>query len=396
MTNFQVENNKFCQKVLKNKWPKTELLSDIRLLKPNEIPEAKVWCGGFPCQDVSVARGSKGRKGLKGDNSGLFFPFLDLIFANKPKVILLENVTGLLSSHEGKDFQIILKSLSDLGYGIAWRILNSRFFGVPQSRARVFILAVHEQPEVALSTLYENKPGTVPKNLRKGFLDVSENVKSGAKVASVAYCLAATSGRHTGTDWSKTYVSYDAAVRRLTPVECEGIQGFPKNWTELKDGTHNFNGELDTYRYRSLGNAVSVPTVMWIAKRLKSVLSKPNSSHVAILLKSLKKWPDFESKSLREFSINPRLTNPNNRIKWQSGGLVYNSQVIDIKAPQAPSKIITDKLINSIQEEVPDKRYFISKNAAVGIIRRVNSEGRTIFPPMRSALEKMINTDEIF
>lgn len=388
---FQVENNEFCQHVLNKHWPNTKSFSDIRLLKPSDIPHATVWCGGFPCQDVSVARGAKGREGLKGKNSGLFFPFLDLIKENKPKVLLLENVTGLLSSHEGRDFQIILKSLSDLNYGIAWRVLNSRFFGVPQSRPRVFIVAVHKQPEIASRTLYENKPGSIPKDLRKGFMEVSESPITGAKIASVAYCLAATSGRHTGTDWSRTYVSYDSSVRRLTPIECEGIQGFPKYWTDLEKRSHKYNGELDTYRYHSLGNAVSVPTVKWIAKRIKNELSKSIESQEIFSPIQINCCPDFKSSSIREFMIKEDPSENLKKIKWQSGGVAFESQVFDVKAPQAPSKIISDKLINSIQDDLPDSKYFLSNNAAEGIIRRVDSQNRTLFPPMRAALEKMIN-----
>lgn len=94
-------------------------------------------CGGFPCQDVSVA----GRRaGLAGERSGLFFEFARIADALRPRWVLVENVPGLLSSHGGRDFGAVLGTLADIGYGVAWRILDSRFFGVPQRRRRVFIV----------------------------------------------------------------------------------------------------------------------------------------------------------------------------------------------------------------------------------------------------------------
>ncbi len=92
---------------------------------------------GFPCQDLSVAGQ---RAGLGGNRSGLFFECARIVDALRPRWILVENVPGLLSSQGGRDFGLVLGTLADLGYGVAWRILDSRFFGVPQRRRRVFIV----------------------------------------------------------------------------------------------------------------------------------------------------------------------------------------------------------------------------------------------------------------
>lgn len=94
-------------------------------------------CGGFPCQDLSVAGK---RRGLAGNRSGLFFEFARIIDAFRPRWVLIENVPGLFSSNGGRDFGVVLGTLADLGYGVAWRTLDSRFFGVPQRRRRVFIV----------------------------------------------------------------------------------------------------------------------------------------------------------------------------------------------------------------------------------------------------------------
>lgn len=98
---------------------------------------ATLWSGGFPCQDLSVAGK---RRGLAGSRSGLAFSFLDLVGRHRPRFVLLENVPGLLSSHGGKDFGTLLAALVELGYGVGYRVLDARYFGVPQRRRRVFIL----------------------------------------------------------------------------------------------------------------------------------------------------------------------------------------------------------------------------------------------------------------
>jgi site-specific DNA-cytosine methylase len=99
---------------------------------------ATLWSGGFPCQDLSVAGK---RAGFAGERSVLAFAFLDLVRQHRPPAVLLENVPGLLSSNGGRDFGRLIREMVELRYGVAYRILDARFFGVPQRRRRVFILA---------------------------------------------------------------------------------------------------------------------------------------------------------------------------------------------------------------------------------------------------------------
>lgn len=89
---------------------------------------------------------------------------------------------------------------------------------------------------------------------------------------AIAYCLYAESARHTGTDWSRNYVSYPdtGEVRRLTPAECEGVMSFPRDWTVLRGMTSS--EETDSARYHALGNAVTPPVAEWIAARMHSYL----------------------------------------------------------------------------------------------------------------------------
>lgn len=100
---------------------------------------AVLWSGGFPCQDLSVAGK---RRGFGGERSVLAFAFLDLVARYRPPAVLLENVPGLLSSHRGRDMATLFGRLVDLGYGVAYRVLNASLFGVPQRRHRVFIVGL--------------------------------------------------------------------------------------------------------------------------------------------------------------------------------------------------------------------------------------------------------------
>lgn len=394
-TVFQCEVNDFCNSVLEHHWPDVERHQDIRRLVADEIPESDIWCGGFPCQDVSVARGSKGRDGLKGKNSGLFFPFLELIRSRKPSVLLLENVVGLLSSHNGQDFRIILEELTALGYSVAWRIMNSRYFGAPQSRPRVFICASRGDPELPLRALFERSSGAVPGSRRAGFLEVDHCTSSGAKVPRVAYCLAATSGRHTGTDWSRTYISYDDAVRRLTPSECEGLQGFPENWTDIPLLKGRNAADCDTPRYHALGNAVAVPVVEWIAKQIKKARNaKLNLVNGFTVEEATLPYKDFahQSQRLMELSDLHYSLKPNGHsLRWQTGGFARGNECMDIKAPEAPARVVEKPLVDVVERQKPSPHYFLSANAAEGILRRVDSQNRTLFGPMERALRAMVS-----
>lgn len=118
--------------------PKGEVyFQDARTIDPDKMPDIDLICGGFPCQSFSIA----GRRGGFTDARGtLFFEIARLAAAKRPKYLLLENVPGLLSHDGGRTFAAILGALSELGYDVAWQVLNSKDFGVPQSRKRVYIV----------------------------------------------------------------------------------------------------------------------------------------------------------------------------------------------------------------------------------------------------------------
>lgn len=111
--------------------------NDARKIKPEELPDIDLITGGFPCQSFSIAGR---RKGFEDTRGTLFFEIARIASAKKPKYLFLENVPGLLSHDRGRTFKTILSSLDELGYDVTWQVLNSKDFGVPQSRKRLYIM----------------------------------------------------------------------------------------------------------------------------------------------------------------------------------------------------------------------------------------------------------------
>ncbi|MBW7491796.1 DNA cytosine methyltransferase [Streptococcus pneumoniae] len=114
---------------------------DITTIDSTRIPKADLWCAGSPCQNVSIAGK---RAGLYGERSGLFFTFVELIKSqkeeDKPEWVLLENVKGLLSSGGGRDYLDYLSILDEAGYDLEWQVFNSKDYGVPQNRERIYTI----------------------------------------------------------------------------------------------------------------------------------------------------------------------------------------------------------------------------------------------------------------
>jgi DNA (cytosine-5)-methyltransferase 1 len=277
---FQCEIKPFCRDILQQHWPDVPLDDDIRNLDDSRIPEADIWAAGFPCQDLSLARMGP-RSGLRGNQSGLFHDFMRLVRGRTPRAIILENVHGLLSSHGGRDFTVVLQALDELGYGVAWRVLNSKDFGVPQQRRRVYIIAMHRDPTGPGQVLFESKCGNW--NSKKSrqdeekstslFQTIIGDTSKGPLVKSIAHCIYAESARHTGTDWSRNYVWFpDGKVRRFTPNEVERVQGFPNDWTRPRRSDERQADRIDSLRYHAVGNAVTPPVAEWVGHRLLAVM----------------------------------------------------------------------------------------------------------------------------
>ena len=156
-----VEIDKKCNEVLAKHFPSAKQFTDVKEVTGKDLidvgfdPRNGIITGGFPCQDLSVAGK---RAGLAGERSGLFWEIRRLVEETQSEWFILENVPGLLSSNEGKDFGIVLREMANLGYSVGWRVLDAQYFGVPQRRRRVFIVGSRTAgPERTLKVLLESK-----------------------------------------------------------------------------------------------------------------------------------------------------------------------------------------------------------------------------------------------
>lgn len=268
---FQCEINAFSRRILQKHWPYVPRHNDITTLNAQDIPESDLWCAGFPCQDVSLANNGK-RQGLKGERSGLFFQFANLVQQRLPKWIVLENVPGLLTSQKGEDFRVILNTLDGLGYGVAWRILDAKFFGTPQRRRRVFIVASHQSPSAA-KVLFDYGPTPITTEPNQDQREKTSNgTRSSDQTADLYSIQHATIGRiHTAGPQSKGYrcdrETWTLDSRGSADAVCKTNDPF-----RVREPARVPRG-MDTPRYKTIGNAVAVPVVSWIGQRIIQVES---------------------------------------------------------------------------------------------------------------------------
>lgn len=246
-------------------------LGDIKKIKGKQIERPDLITFGSPCQDISLAGN---RNGLKGKRSGLFFEAIRIIKESKPRVFIFENVKGLFSSNEGKDFEVVLKTFADLGlYDCQWQLLNTKWF-LPQHRERLYLVG---------TLAGESRKEIFPIGEHTYFPVKSTEERTKSEIVSTLTTTISSPSFHCpflvypGHKVSK----HEGTLRRFSPIECERLQGFPDNWTEKG----LFDGEIlpisDYQRYRMLGNAVSVPVVKAIGEKLL------NKKHSGINLKEL-------------------------------------------------------------------------------------------------------------
>ena len=280
---WQVEFDTHCQEVLKEHW-KAKLYGDVREVGRHNLEPVELICGGFPCQDLSVAGK---RAGFSGERSSLWFEFARIIDEMRPKWVVIENVPGLLSSAKGQDFETLIRQMDEFGYGVAWRVLDSQNFGVAQRRRRVFIVGSLGNMRCA-EVLFESEG--LPRDTeesgkeREGITTVSGKdtyptiTSSQSKKKWLGNQEAFTGDYYIGSDeqvnasiiknCSPTIKSSGGKAilykknifaRLLTPTECCRLQGFPDDWNA---------SQSDTQRYKQMGNAVTVNVIEWIGNRI--------------------------------------------------------------------------------------------------------------------------------
>lgn len=263
---------------------------DIKDVNPTDIPDIDILNGGFPCQAFSIAGY---QKGFEDERGNLFFEIVRILRVKRPKAILLENVKNLESHDHGNTFKVIKAELEKLGYYVHHKVLNTMEYGnVPQNRERIYIVGFLSKEA------YDNFKYPAPIKLTKTIHDVIDfNDKKEAKYyypGTLYYdrLKPVMTSQDTIYQWRRVYCrenknnvcptltanmgtgghnvplildNYD--IRKLTPEECVGFQGFPKEF-EFPNTISN------AAKYKQAGNSVSVPVVKRVVEALLDALKK--------------------------------------------------------------------------------------------------------------------------
>ena len=264
-------------------------LGDLNDITVSDIPDHDILTGGFPCQPFSIAGR---REGFDDERSNVFWKILSIIDHHNPRCVVLENVKNIVTHDGGNTFKTILSNLTERGYHICHKVLNtSDITGIPQHRERIYIVCIKSKdifdkfsldfspiPKASVSSMLES---TV--NNKYYYTDKSKTwdlVSSGCKKRDTVYQYRRVYVRENKSNECPTLTANmgggghnvplivdDNGIRKLTPRECFNFQGF--------DEDYNLPAISDTNLYKLAGNAVSLPVVNLIAKRLVGLLTNP-------------------------------------------------------------------------------------------------------------------------
>lgn len=274
-----------------------DVAGDITEVNENDIPEHDILLAGFPCQAFSLAGHKKGFEDARGT---LFFDVARIIKRHNPKVVFCENVKNLVNHDRGRTFKVIKEILEELGYVVFYKVLNSKNFGVPQNRERIYIVAFqkdiapntfefpektddtkvikdiveeHEvSPKYYLSTAYlESLKKHKERHASKGN-GFGYEIRSTDSVAGAIVCGGMGRERNLIIDnrltnfTPVTHIKGEINrefVRKMTPREWARLQGFPNDFKFVV---------ADTHLYKQFGNSVTVPVIRAIAEKIKKCL----------------------------------------------------------------------------------------------------------------------------
>ena len=281
-----------------------EIMGDITKINEKDIPEHDLLLAGFPCQAFSLAGQKRGFEDTRGT---LFFDVARIVKYHKPKVVFAENVKNLGNHDRGRTFKIIKEILTDLGYTVFHKVLNSKNFGVPQNRERIYIVAYRNDiapisfdfpektddtkviadiiekeetsskyflSEVYLDSLKKHKKRHVSKGNGFGY-----EVRAHDSIAGAIVCGGMGRERNLIIDkrltgfTPVTHIKGDINreyIRRMTPREWARLQGFPDSFKLVV---------ADTHLYKQFGNSVTVPVIEAIAEKIKTCLEIKKKSN---------------------------------------------------------------------------------------------------------------------
>ena len=270
----------FPSAVLAHHYPETPNLGDMTkiydkttfLKKPIDL-----LVGGTPCMSFSV---TGLRKGLEDPRGNLMLEFLRLAHIKRPRWLVWENVPGVLSSNCGRDFGSLLGALRQLGYFGAWRVLDSQYFGVPQTRRRVFFVGHRGDWRPPAEVLFESS--SLPRSAEPDKETQQESPKvaferpsNGSEPLAFGWQEGRSfkfSGVSNPLTASQTQALVQGGIaRKFTPLEYERLMGFPDNYTRIPCSRET--GYPDSLRYKALGKSMAVPVIRWIGQRIKAQIN---------------------------------------------------------------------------------------------------------------------------
>ncbi|MBP5351705.1 MAG: DNA cytosine methyltransferase [Fibrobacterales bacterium] len=348
------------------------------------VEPVDVICGGTPCQAFSLT-GHK--RGLDDERGRLTLKFIEVVDANdeargKPAIVFWENVEGVLKDKTNA-FGCFVSGLAGCAdvlpiaqwpnaglvrgprRNVAWRVLDAKYFGVPQQRKRLYVVAGGPgfKPENVLFEVHGGQLGKFP----KAPLAFTKRGKQFEVFREYTDCLYSAYG----TKWNgnaaayngSLYVSENGRLRRMTPLECERLMGFPDNYTDVDFASA-------TNRYQSVGNSWAVPVVRWLGKRLFDAATLPDlniSSHHMALIFSHQRFADADY-----FGFN--------------GEVVHLDDGSSINTTCIPETIVSSNIADIIDTDASEK-VFISPVGCKGILRRAQERRMNICPRLAEVMK---------
>jgi len=279
-----------------------EIAGDITKIDEEDIPQFDICLAGFPCQAFSLAGKRMGfDDNYKGMSRGtLFFDVVRICLAHKPKIIFCENVKGLIGHDRGRTFKIIKNSLEEIGYTVHYKMLNSKDFGVPQNRERIYIVAFREDidssrflfpeplnSEPRIRDIVEEDPVSVKYYLSTQYLETLEKHKArhAAKGNGFGYeirdldtisgaIVCGGMGRERNLIVDNRLTDFTPITNIKGKVNRQGIRRMtPREWARLQGFPETFKLPVaDTHLYKQFGNSVTVPVIKAIAKQIREVI----------------------------------------------------------------------------------------------------------------------------
>ncbi len=315
---FENAFGKQCETVFVSEWDKPatqtykanypydnfEIAGDITTIKEEDIPAFDICLAGFPCQAFSMAGK---RMGFNDDYKGrcrgtLFLDVARICEYHKPKVIFCENVKGLTIHDKGNTFRVICETFRDLGYKVFYKILNSKDFGVPQQRERIYIVCFRNdiapdtfefptgtQNKVCIADIMDTAPVPAKYYLSETYLETLKRHRQRHEAAGhgFGYIIRSLDGIAgtivCGGMGKETNLIIDTREHSMTPtthirgeINKIGVRKMtPREWARLQGYPDSFILPLsDVHLYKQLGNSVTVPVIQAIAEKIQNVLTE--------------------------------------------------------------------------------------------------------------------------